>query len=122
MLWYDNPPSFIDDVQPDGNVTDYLDHASLMKIRNSSASRKHFSSLIVRAIFTEDERAKSNVSGRKKVKLDPYRIAFVKRKVFQMYHLLTGEKGDKAWAQCVVAIDEANRRLNRKSRLPVPTL
>ena len=30
--------------------------------------------------------------------------------------------GDKAWAECVVAIDEANRRLNRKSRLPVPTL
>ena len=51
MLWYDNPPSFIDDIQPDGNVTDYMDHASLMKIRtcNSSASRKHFSSLIVRA-------------------------------------------------------------------------
>ena len=89
-----------------------------MKIHNNSASRKHFSSMIVRAIFTEEERATSNVSGRKKAKLDPHRIAFVKQKVFQMYPMLAGESADKAWAECVVAIDEANRRLNRKSKHP----
>ena len=120
MLWYDNPPSFIDNipaqVQPD--AADYIDHPTLMKIRNTSASRKHFSSLIVRAIFTEEERSTSNVSGRKKSKLDPHRIAFVKQKAFQMYPMLAGEKADKAWAECVVAIDELNRRLNRKIKQP----
>ena len=37
-------------------------------------------------------------------------------KVFQMYPMLAGESADKAWAECVVAIDEANRRLRRLNR------
>ena len=109
LLWYDNPPSFVEEVRSDGS---YLDHAAIMKLRNTSTSRKNFAALIV-SIFTTEERTSFNVNGKKKNKLDPHRISFVKQKVFQMYPLQAKESQDKAWAECVVVIDEANRRLNR---------
>ena len=58
----------------------------------------------------------SNVNGRKKPKLDPSRIAFIKRASFESFPL-TGEETEKrAWGGCVEAIDEANRRLNRPKK------
>lgn len=84
-----------------------------MKLRNTSTSRRNFAAIIVRSrrkhLFWY-ERQEEN-------KLDPHRISFVKQKVIQMYPLQAKESQDKAWAECVVAIDEANRRLNRKSKL-----
>ena len=117
LLWYENPPSFTENTQQENNSREYLDHAAVMSLRNNSTSRKNFAACIVRRIFTEAERSTSNVNGKNKAQLDPHRIGFVKQKVFQMYPLLSGETTDKVWAECVAAIDEANRRLNRKSKL-----
>ena len=69
----------------------------------------------MRNIFKEDVRKISNVNGVKKQQLDPDKIAFVRRVAFEQFPV----KGDlteqqKAWSSCVEAIDEANRRLNRK--------
>ena len=88
----------------------------VMRLRNNSTLRKNFAAQIVRSIFTKEERSISNVNGsRNNAQLDPLRISFVKQKVFLMYPLQPGEKTDKAWAVCVGAIDEANRRLNRQN-------
>jgi hypothetical protein len=37
----------------------------------------------------------------------------IKRTVFALWSLEPGEKEEKEWRQVVIAIDEANRRLNR---------
>ena len=70
---------------------------------------------LVELIFTKAEHSTSNVNGRNKPKLDPVRILYIKKKTFQVYPCNPNmEKEEKAWAECVIAIDEGNRRLNRK--------
>ena len=51
-----------------------------------------------------------------KQKLDPAKIAFVHKETFRMFPLESKETLKSAWSQCVGAIDEANRRLNRKKQ------
>ena len=86
-------------------------------MRSSGISRRNFVKKLVAMVFTEEERSTCNVNGRNKPKLDPIRIAYVKSKTFQMYPLNPQiEKMEKAWSECVIAIDEGNRRLNRKNK------
>ena len=57
----------------------------------------------------------SNVSGtRGKLQLDSAKVTFIKRVAFQQFPLKGEERAKKAWSDCIEAIDEANRRLNRK--------
>ena len=79
--------------------------------------KKEFCVTLSTQIFTDEERSTSNVSGRNKTKLDPTRIAYVKQTTFEMWPLKQGEDMKRAWADCVVSIDEANRRLNRKNKV-----
>ena len=84
-----------------------------IRLKNSAASRKNFAVKVIRMFFTEEERARSNVRGKGgKSRLNPVKIDFVKKKTFEMWPLQTFELEKKAWADCVCAIDEANRRLN----------
>ena len=92
-----------------------LSFEELYKIKDSSSSRKNFAARLVRGYFPEEERARCNVRGRGgKGKLNSIKMDIVKRKVFDIWPLNPSETEKTAWAQCVCAIDEANRRLNRK--------
>ena len=108
--WYSN--ALDDSTAPE---REYVEHTKIMELKCSGISRKNFAKKLVEIIFTKKERSTSNVNGRNKPKLDPVRITYVKKKAFMMYpcnpHV---EKEEKAWAECVIAIDEGNRRLNRK--------
>ena len=89
-----------------------------MRLKNEASSRKNFAVKLCRQLFTEEERSKSNVSGKKggKAQLNPVKIDIVRTKTFAMFPTETGGSEKKAWSQCVVAIDEANRRLNRSKK------
>ena len=70
---------------------------------------------LIRASFEERELRTSNVYGRKgKLKLDAARTASVREIVYKYWPLKPGTNEDQDWNKnCVKAIDEANRRLNR---------
>ena len=73
---------------------------------------KNFAKRLVALIFTEAKRSECDVNGRNKPKLDHIRINY---ETFQMYPLNPQvAKLEKAWSECVIAIDEENRRLIRK--------
>ena len=96
-----------------------LTEDDVMKMRSNSSSRRNLAVNIMRKIFTEEERSSSNVRGTLgKKKLDPHKIAIIKDLTFRAWPLESKELNQMAaWKICVTAIDEANRRLNRKKQL-----
>ena len=116
--WYANlSTSLIEHPATTNLEREYIEHSKILDMKSSGISRRNFAKKLVAMIFTETERSTCNVNGRNKPKLDPIRIDYVKRKTFQMYPLNHQiEKIEKAWSECVIAIDEGNRRLNRKTK------
>ena len=101
------------------NGTDILpvpiDSDTLVKLRHASSSRRNFAANVMRKIFGKAEREVSNVRGKLgKSQLDPAKIDYIQTVTFRMYPLDSTESSQSAWAACVNAIDEANRRLYRK--------
>ena len=101
------------------NGTDILpvpiDADTLLKLRHASSSRRNFAANVMRKIFGKAEREVSNVRGKLgKSQLDPAKIDYIKTATFRMYLLDSKESSQSAWAACINAIDEANRRLYRK--------
>ena len=87
----------------------------MVRLKMDSSSRKNFAANLVRQLFTEEERAASNVRGKGgKAQLNPAKIDVVRIKAIEMWPLESYENEKKAWSDCIKAIDEANRRLNRK--------
>lgn len=86
----------------------------LTGIFNKSCSRRNFSTNMVRHLFTKEERMQSNVNGRGKNMLDPNLMRYVKDKSFQFFPISGSEKLADKWSECIIAIDEANRRLKNK--------
>ena len=72
--------------------------------------------LLIRRLFPEEVRRVSNVSGKDKEQLDPDIISYVKKTAFERWPLAQDEKFSKEWSECKIAIDEANRRLNRPAK------
>ena len=94
-----------------------LSNSEITKIYRHSCSQQNFSSRLVRRLFDEHARKTSNVAGRLgKSQLDTVIMSYVKSLTFQFFPLNLHEKQDRAWAACIGAIDEANRRLNNKPR------
>ena len=92
---------------------DLLSWSELTQIFMKSCSRKNMAILMTRRLFSTEVRMSSNVSGRKKKKLDPRIIDFIRRKAFLFFpsaHL----DDSKEWFECVIAIDESSRRLKNK--------
>lgn len=95
----------------DNLITQYMINEAKLR----SSSRSNFATNLVRQLFDEDTRAKSNISGLcKKDKLDPKKIDAVKKTTFQVFPMTYGENSLVAWKKCHVAIDESCRRLNKK--------
>ena len=89
----------------------------LVTTRATSCSRGNFAANLNRQWFNEEERKMSNVRGKNgKRKLSPRKIQKIYQAVFQMYPCSHKESEKGAWAECIKAIDEANRRLNRKGK------
>lgn len=81
-----------------------------------SCSRQNFAVNLVRELFTEDTRKVCNVSGRLgKQKLDVKKMEYVQATVF-CYHGCLDRDKEARWKECVVMIDESNRRLNNKPK------
>ncbi len=79
-----------------------------------SSSRMNFAANVNRWIFTVTERSTCNVRGKAgKAMLDPERAAYIKGVTFRLFPIGNMEKEKTAWNACVIAIDEANRRLNK---------
>ena len=92
-----------------------LTSGEVSQIYLKSCSRKNFSSLLVKELFSEEVRKSSNVSGKLgKKQLDPNIIEYVKVTTFERWPLAQAEKMEKEWQECKAAIDESNRRLSRK--------
>ena len=73
---------------------------------------------VVLRLFSLEERRSSNVKGKLgKCALDPERLLLVFQSALEVYRLAGGESEDVAWQQCIKAIDEACRRLNRGPKL-----
>ena len=87
---------------------DLLSRSELTQIFIKSCSRKNMAVLMTRRLFSAEVRMSSNVSGRKKKKLDPRIIDFIRRKAFLFFpsaHL----DNSKEWSECVIAIDKSSR-------------
>ena len=90
----------------------WIPEAEIRKIKDGSCSRKNFAKKLAEALFDEETRASSNVSGRGKRKLNPIIIKYVRSICFQFYPHHGDEVAD--WKECIRAINEGNRRLLRK--------
>ena len=87
----------------------------LVHVRAKSCSRRNFAANLNRLWYSEEERKKCNVNGKSnKKQLSPKRMGKIFSAVFQMYPKTQKETEKEAWADCVKAIDVANRALNRK--------
>ena len=72
---------------------------------------------MVRRLFSLEERKSSNVKGKHgKSQLDPARLTVIRQSALETYPVAGGENEEIAWRQCIKAIDEACRRLNRSSK------
>ena len=86
-----------------------------MTLKNKSNSRRNLAKRIAAEIFTTDERLHCNVNGKQgKPSFDPKRMEKVKKAVLTYWPLEPKETMDRAWKECVTAIDEANRGLKRQ--------
>ena len=86
-------------------------------IRLGCCSRRNFAAKLVVALFDEDTRKRSNVSGKLgKMRLNPVLIQYVKSLAFQFYPLEHDQSEKAAWGKCIISIDEINRRLNKPVR------
>ena len=93
----------------------------LVDLKSQSCSRANFSAKLVRKLFSEEERRTSNVKGvLGKRKLNPAKLQQVKEAAMQMYPCESGENHHNAWTVCCKAIDECNRRLNKKMKENIP--
>ena len=105
------PPPMTNNLQ---TTPQFLSAENVIAIRTASVSRRNFAANINRKILSEEERMTSNVSGTKgKNELDPVKVAFIKQVTFQQYPLKGNEREKKAWSDCILSIDEVNRRLNQ---------
>ena len=72
---------------------------------------------MVRKLFDEETRVKSNVNGRGKEKLNPRIIQYLKQKCFYYWPIITGKEiEEESWKLCVISIDENARSLKNKPR------
>ena len=117
-MWYaSTSPSFIGDPTSATLELEYVEQTKIQDMTSSGISRRHFAKKLVAMFFTEEDQSTCSVNGRNKQKLDLFCITYVKSKTFQMYPLNPQiEKIEKAWSECVITMDEENRRLNRKNK------
>ena len=114
-----NPSPTTETQHPYASTLSNIDYSPsfLVKTRAMSCSRGNFAANLNREWFTVSERKTCNIRGRNgKKQLSPQRVKRIYDAVFQMYPCFQKTSEKEAWAECVRAIDESNRRLNRKGK------
>lgn len=95
---------------------DLLTSEEIKETLQKSTSRGNFATNLTRILFDERTRITSNVSGRNKKQLNPAIMNYIKATTFKYYPCLPNENKKKQWSLCIIAIDEASRRLINKPR------
>ena len=95
------------------DLPELISPSILTPIYVKSCSRRNFASRLVAKLFDRETRLRSNVNGRGKDKLDPEKIEYVKKKVFQYFPVCGVERQASEWQLCILSIDEFNRRLKK---------
>lgn len=118
-----NSPQNLLPLEPSGGLTStpiwsettiLKDSEHLDMVKRESSSIMNFAARLNYKVFTIEERMQSNVSGTQgKQQLDPQKILAIKNPTFATYPTDMKDK-PLVWKNCVRAIDEINRRLNRK--------
>lgn len=92
-------------------------------MRQKSCSRRNFCAKLNQEIFDEQTRKRSNVAGKLgKLKLNPVLIDYIRSLAFEHFPLELHENEKAEWSQCIIAIDELNRRLNKPKRVSLDQL
>ena len=104
------------------NQPELIPPSVLTPIYVKSCSRRNFASRLVAKLFDPETRLRSNVNGRGKDKLDPEKIKYVKKKVFQYFPVSGAEREASEWQLCILSIDEFNRRLKKVKKEPTTKL
>lgn len=91
-----------------------VSEVQLIRLKTRSQSVGNFAVHLVREMFKPHELMSKNVSGtRNKNKLDPERVAKIRKYVFDMFPTSEFEE-DKVWSDCRKAMDEFLRRPNKR--------
>ncbi|XP_028399454.1 uncharacterized protein LOC114522879 [Dendronephthya gigantea] len=91
-----------------------VNEVTLVRLKARSQSVGNFAVHLVREMFKPHELAAKNVSGtRNKDKLDPERVAKIRKYVFELFPT-TEMMEEKVWSDCRKAIDEFLRRPNKR--------
>ena len=93
-----------------------LTPARLTELFVKSCSRRNLAVRMVRDLFDEQTRINSNVNGKKKERLDPEIIKYIKQKCFYYWPLSGKETEDEGWKLCIISMDENSRSLKNKPR------
>ena len=113
----DEIPHFSESMTVTDTLPSLLSDEKIKVLKKKSCSRKNFATRLNCEIFDEETRKRSNVGGKLgKMKLNPVLIQYIRSIVFQHYPLEEGETIQKAWSNCVTAIDAGNRCLNKELR------
>ena len=83
--------------------------------RENSLSVGHFATVLVKHLFSEEERKDRNCYGkRKELALDPAKLGLLKKLVYKYFPTREDEK-EGVWKECVTCIDEFLRRKPRST-------
>ena len=92
----------------------WIEPGRISYLRQKSCSRRNFCAKLNQEIFDEQTRKRSNVAGKLgKLKLNPVLVDYIKSLAFQYFPVEHNQSEKSEWSQCVIAIDECNRRLNK---------
>lgn len=87
------------------------EHSTYESLRLKSLSSGHFATLLIRHLFTLEERSNRNCAGsRGKEALDPLKLEKVKQIVFKYYDDESRQNRVQFWKMCISRIDEFLRR------------
>ena len=88
--------------------TKLLSSSEITPIYVKSRNRRNFAALLFQRLFDISTCMRSNVVGRRKEKLDPEIIKYVKAKCFKFCECHSSEVKEE-WDKCVISIDEKSR-------------
>jgi len=103
--------------ESDNTAKELIPPDRLTQIFCKSCSRCNFAVNLVRELFTTEVRKTSNVTGRNKEQLDKAKMAYIKATVFKYHPCTQADKLSEAWKDCILMIDESNRRLNKTKKV-----
>jgi len=95
-------------------TTELLPQEVLVPAFTKSKNRGHLAAILASKLFDEETLIKSNVLGRRKEKLDPEIIQYIKAKCF--FYFPSQGSNKEEWVKCIQNIDDKSRAIRRKRK------